>query len=410
VRFAPWPSDALPPLSGSLRLSVLVFGLAAALLPGATVRAQPATGAARDSSSRTPVSGAQPAAPSFAFSGVLYANYQYGGPRSNRAQNRFDIDRAYLNFRARPGDRDSIRVTADIFQQRDTTRDAYYRGWAFRAKYAFFQHEFLRGGNDNFRINARLGLVPTVVVEKEESIWPRGLGQVAIEQNGFFASSDAGIASTVTLPSGFGEIYATIVNGTNYTSRELDRFKDFAARLTITPLAKSSGFFKALQLSPWYSLGQRASDFAVRRGTVLAVAEGLARDRYGLLVSLRDPRWTFGIHVARRNDVIESADTTVDVRPTAVERTGSVVSLHTIVRPLALGSGPATSPFWLVFRVDQSKPVASAPGYQRLWVAGASVDVNPRTSLTLDLQSGYPQNGLTGSNTKVVFLHLIANF
>ena len=48
----------------------------------------------------------------FAFSGVLYLNYQYGGPTNANSANRFDVDRAYLNFRASAGSRDSIRVTA----------------------------------------------------------------------------------------------------------------------------------------------------------------------------------------------------------------------------------------------------------------------------------------------------------
>src|SRR4029078_7664375 len=141
----------------------------------------------------------------------------------NRAQNRFDLDRAYLNFRARGGERDSIRVTLDVFQQRDTNRDGVYRGWAFRAKYAFLQHELLRGPATAVRMNAKIGLVQTVVVDKAEQFWPRGLSQVAVEQAGYFSSSDAGIASTATLPNGFGEIYGTVVNGSGYTSRELDR-------------------------------------------------------------------------------------------------------------------------------------------------------------------------------------------
>ena len=77
-----------------------------------------------------------PALP-FEFSGILYANYQYGGTKGNRGVNRFDVERAYLTFRATPGERFSVRVTADLYQQRDTTRDQYYRGWALRAKYAY---------------------------------------------------------------------------------------------------------------------------------------------------------------------------------------------------------------------------------------------------------------------------------
>src|SRR6185503_9286715 len=119
--------------------------------PGARDTAQRAVAA----TSQAPAT--QAAALPFAFSGVLYTNYQYGGVKGNRAQNRFDLDRAYLNFRARGGERDSIRVTLDVFQQRDTTRDRFYRGWAFRAKYAFLQHELLRGPATAVRMNAKIG-------------------------------------------------------------------------------------------------------------------------------------------------------------------------------------------------------------------------------------------------------------
>ena len=62
---------------------------------------------------------------------------QAGGNKGNRSVDRFDVDRAYLNFRATPGEHFAIRITADVYQQRDTTRDQYYRGWALRAKYAY---------------------------------------------------------------------------------------------------------------------------------------------------------------------------------------------------------------------------------------------------------------------------------
>jgi hypothetical protein len=214
----------------------------------------------------------------------------------------------------------------------------------------------------------------------------------------------------VTLPGGRGELYATIVNGAGYTSRELDRFKDFAARLTFAPFATSAGYVQGLQISPWFSLGQRASDFATGKGTVRPVSEGLQRDRYGVLFSLRDSRVSFGVQLARLTDVVETADTTADLAPESATRTGNLWSAHTIIRPLAFGASGRTSPFWVVIRADQFTPVASASGQHRFWVAGASWDVNPRTSVTLDVQSRYPTDGLTGANTRVVFLHLIANF
>jgi hypothetical protein len=251
--------------------------------------------------------------------------------------------------------------------------------------------------------------VQTVVVDKEEQYWPRGLSQVALEQGGYFSSSDAGVASTVSLPNGFGEIYGAIVNGNGYASRELDRFKDFAARVSFAPFARATGFAKSIQISPWFSKGERASDFAVRHGTVASVSDGRQRDRYGVLFTARDPRLTIGVHLARRVDVIEQADTTHDIAPTTTTRTGSLASAYLILRPFGYGKNPS-SPFWIVLRADQIKPNVDADGYQRFWVGGASWDLSPRTSVTLDLQSGYPRNGLAGTDSKIVFFHIIANF
>src|SRR5690349_3351296 len=229
----------------------------------------------------TPAIGARAATPApslpFEFSGFLFANYQYGGVKGNRTTNRFDVDRAYLTFRATPGEYFGIRITADVFQQRDTTRDAYYRGWTVRAKYAYGQFDFIRGGGGAPKANVRLGILPTVVIEHEEQHWQRGLSPVALEQQGFFSSADAGGALNILFPNKRGEIYATITNGPGYTSRETDRFKEYAVRLTLTPLSSSAGVLKGLSISPWFSKGDRASDFARRRGTVAAVSEGLQK-------------------------------------------------------------------------------------------------------------------------------------
>ncbi|MDQ4081047.1 MAG: hypothetical protein M3125_09835, partial [Gemmatimonadota bacterium] len=74
--------------------------------------------------------------PQLEFSGILFANWSYRTDRGARTQNRFEVERAYLTFRMPAGDRASVRVTADIFQNSSAAGDAFYRGWAFRAKYA----------------------------------------------------------------------------------------------------------------------------------------------------------------------------------------------------------------------------------------------------------------------------------
>jgi hypothetical protein len=401
------------------RLSGLLYSIAAlaaaAVQPSAlsaqdTTRTRPDTTKPAVDTQPAPAQPAPAPALPFEFSGILYANYQYGGTKGNRTVNRFDVERAYLTFRATPGEHFGIRITADVYQQRDTTRDQYYRGWAIRAKYAYAQYDFIRGVADELKANVRLGILHTVVIDHEEQFWNRGLSQVAIEQNGFFSSSDAGAAATFTFPKKYGEFYATITNGPGYTSREVDRFKDYAARLTLTPLANTYGFWKTLTISPWYYNGDRASDFAKARGTVQAVPTALRKDRAGVFVGLRDPRMTLGAHFAQRWDVFESADTIRDVVPTAVERTGSVVSLYTIVRPLAFINTAPTWPIAVVLRADQIKPDTDTDPYARNYIAGLSWEFNKRTSVTFDYQNQTPKDRSTAPDTKVYFLHVIAGF
>jgi hypothetical protein len=338
----------------------------------------------------------------------MYLNYQYGGPTGGRSENRFDLERAYLNFRASSGSSDSIRVTLDVFQQRDATRDQYYRGWTMRVKYAYLNHDFVRGTGDALKVWARLGLIQTVMIEKEEQFWNRGLSQVAVEQAGYFNSSDAGAGLGITLPGKAGEIYATIMNGTGYASRETDRFKDFQARLTLTPWANGSSILKGLQLSPWISIGGRASDFVTRRGTVQPVADARRKDRYGLLASYRDARLVAGAHVARRIDVAESADTTQDVAPGTRTVTGNLTSVFAIWRPLA--SASASSPWSLLARIDDIKPDDAASGTQRRYIVGTTWELSSRASMTFDVQSLSPRDGLSGSASRTFFLHVISNF
>jgi hypothetical protein len=378
------------------------------LAAGASLSGQETTPAVKPDSAKAGATA--PSALPFAFSGVIYTNYQYGGIKGNRSQNRFDLDRAYLNFRASAGERDSVRVTADVFQQRDTVTSAYYRGWTARLKYAYVQHEYIRGKAEQLKANVRLGMLHTVVVDKEESIWPRGLAQVAVEQAGFFSSSDLGLATSITLPAQTGEIYATITNGSGYSSREVDRFKEYAARVTLTPLAKTAGYLKGLQISPWYLNGNRGSDFARAHGTVQAVAEGRQRDRYGVLVAVRDPRLTLGAHFARRIDIVESADTTQDTAPVATKVTGNVASAYLIAKPLAFVDGAPKWPLGLVLRADSFKPNTDASPSQRNLIAGLSWDFNRRTSVYFDVQSLQPKSGSTAPDNKVWYLHVVANF
>jgi hypothetical protein len=180
--------------------------------------------------------------------------------------------------------------------------------------------------------------------------------------------------------------------------------------VTLTPLANTVGVWKGLTISPWYDNGDRASDFARRRGSVQPVTRALRKDRGGVFIGLKDPRMTIGAQVAQQWNVFESADTTRDVVPTSVERTGRVVSLYTIVRPLTYVDRALHWPIAIVLRADQIKPDVDTDPFARNYIAGLSWEFNKRTSLTFDYQNLTPKDGSSATDNKVYFLHVIAGF
>lgn len=249
------------------------------------------------SGSTAPAVDAKRGKPGLDFSGWVFGDFQLTTDEASKAANggkapnRFDIGRAYLNFRVPAGDRASVRVTTDIEQQ-DGSSGAY-DGWIVRLKYAYLQYDFLRSASPNgLSATARAGMLHTVLIDHEEHFWPRYLHRVATDAFGFFASADLGVATQWTLPNRAGEIYATVVNGSGYEHPESDRFKDFAARLSLTPLGGRGGYLATFTISPWISVGKSASAFA--DDPTNPITEGLEKKRYGVFAGVRDRRLTLG--------------------------------------------------------------------------------------------------------------------
>ena len=188
-------------------------------------------------------SATKPATPGLDFSAWIFGDYQYQTDEAAKAANggsapnKFDIGRVYLTFKGPLGDRVSYRATTDIKQGGGTDS---YKGWFVRLKYAYLQYDYMKPNADGASAFARLGVLHTVLVDHEENFWPRYLAQTPVERNGVFSSADLGVSTGVTLPNKLGEIYADVVNGTGYDNPENNKYKDFQARLTITPLAKSA--------------------------------------------------------------------------------------------------------------------------------------------------------------------------
>ncbi len=346
------------------------------------------------------------------FSGVIYANYQYRGDAGAvKSANKFDLERAYLTFRMPAGDRASIRITADVFQQQTAPNDAFYRGWVVRAKYAYLQYDLIKGPNWN--ANIRGGLLHNVVIDHIESFWPRWISQSAVERAGFFSSSDAGVATLWTLPNKWGEIYANIVNGPGYTSRETDRFKDYAARLSITPLSKSDNkILRTFALTGWTYQGAIASQFAAGgAGQIGRIGSSLPRKRSGVFIGVRDPRLGAGFDYAITKNGGETGLNTVVSPAVEVDSSGRLISGFATVKPFQLINDKSAFPLGLIGRWDRLKPNTATSGYLNTVIAGLTWDLTKKTALSLDYQEVTPKSGLLGAATsKTYFLHLVANF
>jgi hypothetical protein len=354
------------------------------------------------------------------FSGVIFGSWNYQlpttpQPLAGQTDNQFILDRAYLTFRMPAGDRTSIRITTDVYQTTEGTPNAY----TIRAKYAYLQYDQPKFSN-GMSLLGRIGILQNVVIDHEENFWPRYISQVAVERAGYFASADVGIAGQLTLPNKMGEVYATIVNGPGYTSREKDRFKDYAARLSLTPLANNTDLplLQTLTLSAWGYKGATSSSF-VSSG----IGEALDRTRYGVFLGLRDPRLVLGGEYAQRHEDGEQG-ATVAVR-NKTEITGRLLSAFTVVRPFAFANASGKSPFGLVARYDAVKPSSSTTGFitpvspstdnaYHVLIGGLFFDLSQKAQIALDYQESLASNnGLSAAppaQTKTYFAHFVVNF
>lgn len=355
--------------------------------------------------------------PAYEFSTLLFGNFQVrtdsaaklttGGAPSNR----FDLGRAYLTFRAPAGDRASIRVTTDVFQN---AAAGYYGGLAIRLKYGILQYDLARNlaGIEGLAAVARIGMLQTVAIEHIETFWPRWLGSTALETNGFFSSSDVGAATHIALPGQRGEAYVTVMNGVGYANAENDRFKDVAARISFTPFANHSGFIRTFTISPWYYKGWNASQFvSPDPGQVGQVSEGMRKDRRGVFAAVRDRQLTLGAEYSQRLEELEGGQNTPASPRVVLDRTSALQSVFAVARPAELFGSGRRSRLGVVGRFDRFRLNTEADAINELLIAGTTWDLNQRITLALDYQGLTPSGTAnTGVPVRTWFFHWVASF
>jgi hypothetical protein len=216
----------------------------------------------------------------------------------------------------------------------------------------------------------------------------------------------------VSFPNKFGEFYATIVNGPGYTSRETDRFKDYAARLSLTPLSGwDNKVLKTFALTGWTYIGAVGSQFSAGGpGQIGAIGSSMPRTRAGVFVGVRDPRLSAGFDWATRKDARETGLNTVASPRVEIDSTGRLIAGFVTAKPFQLLNDKSTFPLGLVGRWDRFKPNTALPGYINTVIGGLTWDLNKKTALSLDYQEQTPHDGAVIAVTKTYFLHLVANF
>ena len=336
------------------------------------------------------------------FSGLLFPQLIYGGAKGNRSANQFQLERAYLTAKAKIADRTSIRLTADVYRPGGTG------GYTMRAKYAFVQYDYWTKGEGYRGMNGqvRLGMQQTVINETEEAFWPRYIAKIATERAGYFAAADLGASTTLDFASGVAELFVMVANGPGYTSAENDRFKDYSARLTLTPLGGTAA--QGLTIAPWYYKGAAAS--------VLRPAEGRTRDRAGIFAGFKAPTIMIG------GDVATATNENERVVPAGIvteDRSGKILSLYTHLRPLAMMSPLGSKAWGVILRWDN---VTGDAGYLptsgdfpvvegKFIVAGLTHDVNNRLSWSLDFQQQSPNGAPAPTlDQRTYNLHVSAAF
>jgi hypothetical protein len=358
-------------------------------------------------------------------SGVLFGSFQYHVEpgtdaeedeqvRAGREQNQFSLDRAYVNVRAAVAPRTSVRVTSDLYRAEG--------GYELRVKYSYVDYRFLdRGDVEAF---VRAGVLQNVVIDHEERFWPRWLGTAPLDRAGYFSSADVGLAVGATLPQRLGELYATVVNGQGYQrlGDADDRFKDWAARLSLTPFAGEGmpAVLRGVVVSPWAYWGDTASVFgpdsprASTPGYLGALGAGRDRLRYGLFVGWEDDRFgTAGVSLSRRRSEIDAGENTAASPATTVTRTQKLASAFAALRPLALYDPSSGTPLSVVLRYDRHDANRAAPGFTHHVVAGLAYDLDDHLSVALDYQETLPQDGqppTRATQRQIYFAHLQARF
>jgi hypothetical protein len=327
--------------------------------------------------------------PALQVGGSAYTYFTYSqdgtdGPGANR----FDFDRIYLTAKSQLFDGGKFVFTTDIY--RNTVAGSYYNGLGIRVKYGYLELALSNA------FTMRAGMIPTQWAAYIDQFWKyRGVAQTIVDKQNYFSSADLGVSVSYALPENFGEVTGFIFNGGGYTNPETNRYKDLAARVSLTPFTGTPGL-QALTIAGYAYVGANVS----------TVSTALERDRFGGMIS-----YTYSIATATaefhvRRDALTNADSLTK---------GNGLSVFGEVRAPFEAFHNKVSMIWRYDIVDPN--LDKGEDMQRFGILGVSYKLNEKVNFVADYQGTIGESALfkrpDGVKTdadKRWFMHLILTY
>jgi len=162
----------------------------------------------------------------------------------------FDIDRVYLNFKARVSDSFSTRVTTDVGRENTQsieTTDA--TGAAVETEVpedtkirVYLKYAYLEWKTPLDGVKTRFGAAGTPLVGYADNFWGhRYVSRAFTDANRIFDSSDIGVHVLGKHSDGLWNWQASLMNGEGYGSPEENPGKTAQGRVSLDPLSGNDG-------------------------------------------------------------------------------------------------------------------------------------------------------------------------
>lgn len=172
---------------------------------------------------------------------VFFYFQKYITQASTVSYNKFEISRAYINFRKSLSESANVRLTLDAARLSPSTDPAQSSQYLYDfLKYAYVELPLV--SNTTANITAKLGLQQTVWIPFSEKMWGnRYIAKSFTDDEGIMPSADFGIGFEGSIKPIATDFSLTLMNGTGFKNQENNSSKDIALRLNKNILSNNRG-------------------------------------------------------------------------------------------------------------------------------------------------------------------------